>query len=179
MQNNIKLTKANTHNANDISYLINLAYRGEKGWTKENQIFNGDRTSEEQIRSLLTKAETHFFVVIPNKDPTQDDTKKLIASICIENKGNSAYIGLFAVHPNYQEAGIGKQVLEQAEVFIKKELQLKYISMAVISQRTELIAYYRRRGYIPTGENEDFPYHLNVGTAKVNNLRIEHLKKTL
>lgn len=104
---------------------------------------------------------------------------KLVACICVENRKNEAVISLFAVHPDFQGSGMGRQVLQQAENFIRNILQLKQVLIAVISQRPELIAYYERRGYIRTGLIEDFPVHLDVGTAKVDNLSIEYFSKAL
>ena len=90
-----------------------------------------------------------------------------------------AYIGTLAVTPTYQNKGIAKQVLSQAEDFALRQLQVKQLFMVVITQRQELIAYYERRGYRRTGQIEPYPLHLNVGIPVTEGLTIEYLcKKT-
>ncbi|MCF6253795.1 MAG: hypothetical protein L3J38_03515 [Thiomicrorhabdus sp.] len=56
--------------------------------------------------------------------------------------------------------GIGDKILSQAERFAAKTLN--HI-MIVVSQRTELIACYQRRGYRKTGQIKPYPLNLNVG----------------
>ncbi len=50
--------------------------------------------------------------------------------------------------------------------------------MVVVSQRTELIAYYERRGYTRTGKTKEYPTHLNVGVPLKSDLTVEYLEKT-
>ncbi len=101
----------------------------------------------------------------------------MIACICIEQKKDSAYLGFFAVHPSVQGQGIGDEVLSQAENFASKNLNLQKYVMVVVSQRTELIAYYERRGYCKTGQVEPYPVNLNVGKPLSNDLTIAYLEK--
>lgn len=51
--------------------------------------------------------------------------------------------------------------------------------MTVVSQRTELIAYYERRAYHRTGIIKKFPVHRSVGVPFDNTLTIEYLDKIL
>ena len=38
--------------------------------------------------------------------------------------------------------------------------------MTVITARTELLAYYERRGYVQSNELQAFPHDINVGEPK-------------
>jgi hypothetical protein len=50
--------------------------------------------------------------------------------------------------------------------------------MTVIVQRDDLIAWYRRRGYEPTGEHEPFPYDdERYGRPRRDDLRFAVLEK--
>lgn len=164
----MKLELSNISQLNEILDLVNLAYRGEYGWTRETDIVDGKRASEAEIRSAIEDPNSHFLVYIENG--------KVVACICVERDSDKAYIGLFAVHPALQGKGLGKQVLSAAEKYTTN-LGVKIFVMAVVSQRPELIAYYERRGYVRTGKIEAYPAHLDVGTPKTTGLTIEYLVK--
>jgi L-amino acid N-acyltransferase YncA len=63
---------------------------------------------------------------------------------------------MFAVRPAIQGAGIGRAVLAEAER-LAREWGCDEMRMSVIRQRTDLIAWYRRLGFEPTGETQPFP----------------------
>ena len=165
-----KLELPNLNEASELSQLINTAYRGEYGWTKETEIVSGERSNINELKALITNSEVHILVAKENK--------KIIACFCIEQKKSQSYIGLLAVNSNYQNKGLGKEILRLAEEYALNELNSNEYIMVVISQRKELIAFYERRGYKRTGEIEQYPVHLNVGEPITKNLTIEHLKKT-
>ena len=164
-----KLELPNLNNAPELSQLINEAYRGETGWTKETGIVSGQRTNINEIKALITNPKMHFLIAKENNG--------IVACVCIEQKRSQAYIGLLAVNSNYQNKGLGKKVLRLAEEYALNELNSNEYIMVVISQRKELIAFYERRGYKKTGELEQYPAHLNVGEPITKDLTIEYLKK--
>ena len=65
---------------------------------------------------------------------------------------------MFAVSPGQQGRGVGHRMLDAAEDLARTEWGAGTLQMSVIEQRVELIAWYRRRGYEPTGERRPFPY---------------------
>lgn len=165
----VNLVKADETYIEAISSLVNLSYRGQKGWTKETEIVSGARSTIEEAKDYLLNPCAHLLIV--------RDGNAVIACICVEIKESSGYIGYFAVHPEYQGQGLGKIVLAKAEEFAKDILKVSKYIMVVVSQRTELIKYYERRGYERTGKVLDYPSHLNVGTPLRNDLTIEYLEK--
>jgi len=167
----ISLQRAQLEDAPAICNLLNLAYRGDKGWTRESDIVDGERTTVSVIKSLILAPDIHLLVTF-NK-------QKLLSCICVEIIGQSAHLGMFAVEPKVQCHGFGKTTLSLAEDFAITELKATKLVMAVISQRGELIAFYKRRGYQQSGAVEAYPVHLNVGTPKVSGLTVEYLTKTV
>ncbi len=163
------LEKARYDQAQAISNLVNLTYRGEAGWTKETQIIQGDRTNRQEIEMVLSNPDAHFFVV--------NQSQALAACIYVAKEQEHAYIGFFSVHPDLQGKGLGKYVLEQAETFAQKNMGVQKFVMFVVSQRSELIAFYERRGYSRTGRIEAYPLHLGIGVPKIAGLTIEYLEK--
>lgn len=62
---------------------------------------------------------------------------------------------MFSVSPASQGGGIGKKLLLAAEDHAR-EVDCSMIYMTVISVRTELIDWYKRNGYVDTGERKPF-----------------------
>ncbi|WP_297325641.1 GNAT family N-acetyltransferase [Nitrosomonas sp.] len=165
------LEKAGYGQAQAISNLVNLTYRGEAGWTKETQIIQGDRTNRQEIEIALSKPNAHFLVV--------NQPQALAACIYVAKEQAHAYIGFFSVHPSLQGKGLGKHVLKQAETFAQRNMGVQKFVMFVVSQRPELIAFYERRGYSRTGRIEAYPLSLGIGVPKVAGLTIEYLEKII
>ena len=160
---------ASENDAIKINTLINQAYRGEKGWTRETEIIEGNRSLLSDIIKLIENPISNLFAI------EIDDM--LVACICVEEKKDKAHIGTFAVNPNLQNQGLGKKILNLAEEYAIQELGYKITSMAVISQRKELISFYERQGYIKTGRKFEYPTDLNIGVPKIKGVTIEHLEK--
>jgi ribosomal protein S18 acetylase RimI-like enzyme len=87
---------------------------------------------------------------------------------------------MVSVSPTMQSAGIGRQVLAEAERVIRDELRLTRARMTVIGQRDTLIAWYERRGYSVSGKRQPFPYgQPRAGLPKRDDLYFEVLEKSL
>ena len=76
----------------------------------------------------------------------------------LKRDGEAAWLGMLAVRPTRQGAGLGKQVVAGAEQWVREHWQSRRMRMTVIAQREELIAWYERRGYRRTGETAPFFY---------------------
>jgi len=135
-----------------LNELVNSAYRGEeakKGWTHEADLIEGEiRTDESSLHQLLNDPNAVFL-----KYEAHD---KLLGSVYLQKKGTLLYLGMLSVDPASQGMGIGKKLLEAAEVFAR-ENNCTAIGMTVISARKELIAWYGKWGYRDTGKREPFP----------------------
>lgn len=136
---------------NSLNTLINSAYRGEfskKGWTTEAHILEGSRTTEAELLEIIE--DKHNTIL------KYTEHNKIIGCVLLKAKENELYLGMLTVSPELQNSGIGKKLLQQAEVFAAA-LGLQKIVMTVISVREELISWYKRNGYIDTGAREPFP----------------------
>ena len=165
------LQPAKPEYTHDICNLVNLTYRGDTGWTRETHLIGGDRTNLTDITTAITKSEAQFYVVYLHK--------MLAACIYLAQEKDHAYIGFFSVHPDFQGQGVGKYILQQAETIAKKQLAANKIRMFAVSQRTELIAFYQRRGYRRIGNKATYPLQLKIGIPKVAHLTIEFLEKSI
>ncbi len=165
----VKLTLAGSADAEAINALLNVAYRSQAGWTNEADLVAGSRSMIEEINTLLVADSARFLV--------HKKEGALVACICLEKYGSNTYIGSFAVSPGFQGKGLGAAVLLAAEAHGKVALGAVQFSMSVISARTELIAYYERRGYVKSNKISDYPLHLNIGDPIGEALFLVHLSK--
>ncbi|MEY4719108.1 MAG: hypothetical protein RL563_1726 [Pseudomonadota bacterium] len=171
---NLSLTHAQPADAGTITTLVNAAYRGEssrQGWTTEADLLDGLRTSTEAITSLLNQDDK--LILIAKADET------LLGTILMLRSDPQVELSLFAVNPRYQNQGIGKQLLTFAEETAIQHWAVQQAIMAVIPCRSELIAFYQRRGYRLTGQNKPFPTNPVLWTPKVDSLSLTLLVKDL
>ena len=104
---------------------------------------------KEMLDGEREELEPHLLVV--------EHDGALVGCCSLVPEEERASFGLFAVRPAQQGAGVGSALLQAAEERAR-ELGLHEVEMTVVSVRTELLAYYARRGYLPTGETRPFPY---------------------
>jgi len=158
-----------------IVALVESAYRGEsslRGWTTESHLLDGQRTDSDDVGALIGRPYSRLLLA--------ECDGQLKASCYVERQGESGYFGMFAVDPCEQGGGLGKQVLAEAERIAREEWRCRTMRMTVIEQRSELIAWYERRGYRRTGEFQPFPYgDERFGIPRRDDLRFEVLLKEL
>jgi ribosomal protein S18 acetylase RimI-like enzyme len=133
--------------------LVDSAYRGERsraGWTTEAGLIGGQRTDATEVSELICRPGS--LVLLAEQDGA------VVACCHLEQRPpGTAYFGMFAVRPDRQGSGVGKIVIAEARR-AAASLGCARMKMTVIRQRPELIAWYRRLGFEPTGETEPFPY---------------------
>ncbi|MGV8941462.1 MAG: GNAT family N-acetyltransferase [Lysobacter sp.] len=155
--------------------LVTAAYRGDssrQGWTTEADVLDGNRIDALVLREDIARNRSRILLL------ERDDQLISCAHVCEDN--GAGYFGMFAVQPTLQGAGIGKQVLGEAERVVRDEWRLPMMRMTVIDLRGELIAFYERRGYRRTGVFKPFPYgDERFGTPRRGDLRFEVLEKPL
>ncbi|MER5203398.1 GNAT family N-acetyltransferase [Streptomyces sp. NPDC002825] len=155
--------------------LVESAYRGDAsrgGWTTEADILQGQRTDPEGVTAVITTPGSRLLVV--------ERDGELVACCQLEHRGEAAYFGMFAVRPELQGAGLGKQIIAEAERRVRELWDVREMHMTVISVREELIAWYERRGYRRTGRTTPFPYgDERFGLPQRDDLEFELLIKPL
>jgi ribosomal protein S18 acetylase RimI-like enzyme len=146
------ISKATVEDIPSLLKVINAAYRGEastKGWTTEAHLLVGEfRTDEASLLELFGNQNAVVLKFL------NDD--EILGNVYLEKQNDKLYLGLFSVLPAAQSQGIGKQLLKAADDYAGEQ-NCSAIYMTVISARHELIEWYMRHGYKPTGESKPFP----------------------
>jgi len=155
--------------------LVESAYRGDAsrvGWTTEADLLDGRRTGRDDIEAILARERSQLLLA--------EQGGELIACAHVMVEDGAGYFGMFSVVPEQQGAGLGKQVLAEAEGIVGERWRWDAMRMTVIDVREELIAFYERRGYRRTGIKKPFPYgDARFGLPKREDLRFEILEKAL
>jgi ribosomal protein S18 acetylase RimI-like enzyme len=153
--------------------LVESAYRGDsgrRGWTTESDLLDGHRTDVDAVTALLQQPDDCVLLA--------EAAGQLVASCHVQRQGEWGYFGMFAVDPQQQGGGVGKQVLAEAERMVRERWHCRAMRMTVIEQRAELLAWYQRRGYQRTGEFAPFPYgDERFGIPRRDDLRFAVLAK--
>jgi ribosomal protein S18 acetylase RimI-like enzyme len=155
--------------------LVTSAYRGEAsraGWTTEADLLEGNRIVPEVLLADIARPRSRILLA------ESDGTLQGCAHVAAD--GGAGYFGMFAVRPALQRAGAGRTILAEAERVAREDWRLPLMRMTVIDLRTELIAWYERRGYRRTGEIRPFPAaDPRFGRPLRDDLRFEVLEKEL
>lgn len=134
--------------------LIESAYRGETakaGWTHEADLLGGQRTDAAELTAIL--ADPSRVLLLAEAEESEP-----VGCVQVADLGDGlAYLGMLTVKPALQSAGLGRRLLAAAEALARDRFAAARMEMTVIRQRPELIAWYDRRGYAPTGETRPFP----------------------
>ncbi|CAF4210126.1 unnamed protein product, partial [Rotaria sordida] len=143
-----------------LSLLVNSSCRGEsagQGWVSTHTFIDGQRI-DIQILTDIINDKTNIILVF--FDPTD---KILVGCVHLQHKPalKSVHLGMLTVRPDLQTRGYGKFILSMAESYAVNKWNIDYIDMTVLIQTPELIEYYKRRGYIETGQREPYPMHDN------------------
>ncbi len=157
--------------AADIAALVNRAYRPPvdgAGWTHENKLVGGDRTSASQVRALLGARSAILLLC-------QD--AKIVACVHVQDGQSGACIGMLATDPALQAQGLGKKMLAHAEDYAVRQFSAVRFMMSILTGRPELLAFYERRGYALTGEVGAYPLAASVGRPLVEALAVLSLVK--
>ncbi len=134
--------------------LVQLAYRGDDsraGWTTEADLLAGQRTDADEVGAVVADPGSRLLLL--------EVGGVLVACCALSPTGTTArvYLGMLAVDPQRQGDGLGSALMAAAQVVAVRELGARTAEMTVIAQRSELIAYYERRGWRRTGQRRPFP----------------------
>lgn len=134
--------------------LIESAYRGEAsraGWTTEADLLEGQRTDPDNLADILADPAQALLTAWRGGD--------LVGCILIADRGRgTGYFGMLSVRPDLQAAGLGRRLVAAAEGELAGRFGAQRVHISVLPQRSELIAWYERLGYRPTGQTLPFPY---------------------
>ena len=197
------LRQADIEDIDALEQLLNRCYRQTEGWTNEADLVGGIRITQDELASTIANPKHYLFVYPKTITGERDgeETGELLGCIGVDMKINagsnqssynkSAYIGMFAVHPELQGQGVGNIILQAAETFAARHLQSDKqatdsqatdkkparLTMSILSHRPELLSYYQRRGYQLNGNKMPFPNDGNNGEPKRQDLELLELEK--
>lgn len=151
-----RLREATVADVPAIVDLVESAYRGERsrlGWDTEADLIDGRRTDAGMVGAAV-RGDGVVLVL-------EDDVGDLVG--CCEltgpdGPGGAVSLGMFAVDPGRQGAGLGRLVLDHARTVARDRMGARRMELSVIDVRHRLVDWYRRRGFEPTGETRPFPY---------------------
>lgn len=167
------ILKATLEDIPALNKLVNSAYRGEssrKGWTTEVDLLDGTRTDENAIKTFFAETGSTILKYV--------DEGKIIGCVRLLKHGSQLYLGMFAVDPNVQNKGVGKKILIAAEEEARKQ-NCQSIDMTVISERRELIDWYKRNGYVQVGDKKPMVFDNPSGGIPKRDLYFITLEKFL
>lgn len=152
---------ANDADIDAIVELVTSAYRGAAstaGWTTEHELIDGGRTTPELVRTAID--DPHGTVLVAELSGPGQTADRIDLAGCVEvsHVGTTARFGMLAVSPTLQASGTGSLLIEHAERYALDQWQCTVMELGVIIHRSELIAFYERRGYRSTGATIPFPY---------------------
>jgi len=129
----VRLADADDNDA--LIGLINAAF------IVESPIIEGDRINLGRLSELL---DTGKFLLL-------EQHSRLLSCVYVELKENRrGYIGLLAVDPELQRAGLGRKMITAAEEFLRNA-GCDFADLRVVTVRAELQPIYERLGYSVTG----------------------------
>lgn len=114
--------------------LINQAFAVERFF------ITGDRLTPLSIREYFGSG--RFLLA--------EEDGALAAGVYVEMRGDRSYLGLLAVDPSRQKAGLGRRMVAAAEEFAR-EMGSHAMDMTVVNLRLELPPYYEKLGYAVLG----------------------------
>ncbi len=176
MSLNITIYAAEMLDSDAIVALVNSAYRGDSsraGWTTEADLLGGQRTDHAGIEEIIADSESVLLLARVEE--------QISACVQLEKTGDEVcYLGMLTVRPDLQAGGIGRLLLAAAERHAQVHWHSRVAEMTVIDVRSELIAWYERRGYRSTGEIRPFPYgDSRFGLPRSDALRFIVMRKQL
>ncbi len=178
-EHKVSIRRASQSDVIPLEKVIQYAYRGGKqtgSWTNEYSLVKGPRVTVEQLQSVLTKDNQALLVA-----ELEDDGATVLAGCIRIDKlaDGHAYFGMLAIDPDLQSKGVGKALFAAAEECARKDFNCTGVRMSVLSPRDELIAWYKRLGYVENGETEPFLDPSTGVTPLVDNLYFRVLVKNL
>ncbi len=130
--------------------LIERAYRGDaarQGWTNEAHLLSGTRTTRAALEAQIASPDTTILI-----------HEGMLACVQVTRlPGGRAYLGQLGVDPAHQAQGLGRMMLDAAQDFAHRHYAAARMEMTVVDVRLELLEWYARRGYLPTGEARPMP----------------------
>lgn len=149
----VQLSPATEADHAAVIALTNRAYReadGQTGWKVE-KLVAGQRIDASLLAEDLANPGANLLIA-------RDAGGDRVGHVRLDDQGGGVwYLSMLTVDPARQDGGVGRAVLDASEAWVRAR-GARAMQMSVLRQREELVAWYGRCGYAPTGEEKPFPY---------------------
>ena len=163
------IRRARSTDLPEIVKLVNAASTGDggtAGWTHELGLFHGDRTDAAEIRGLFAAPGAVFLLWL--------ESGQVGGCAYLSSSG---YMRMLCVRPTLQGRGIASRLIAECERVAREEMACRTLRISVItSHRPEITTFYRRRGFVLTGQTKEFE---RKQAARIEGLRLEWMEKDL
>ncbi|KAI9301733.1 acyl-CoA N-acyltransferase [Cunninghamella echinulata] len=160
-----------------IHKVVNAAYRAEGGWTTEKDLVHGERSTIEDIENHIKDQVNILILAFETKGNNGDQEERVVGTIQIQHANEEeAELGLLSVDPSLQSKGIGGKLVRAALKEMKEERHYLRAVMHLLEVRTEILVWYKKLGFEPTGERIPFVW---PALLKIPDTHFITLKKTL
>lgn len=126
------------------------------GWTNENRIAGGERSSLKSIEASIKDQENTLWLAVEEDEANSQVNVVGTAQIQLEGSGEAS-IGMLSVKQSHQSRGIGGRLLEAAMDELKQR-GFKTAVLTCLETRWELLNWYKKIGFVETGERIPFPW---------------------
>ena len=163
----ISIGDASASQAEDISRVVNWAYRGKhdggdaRAWTGERHLLSGVRITADAARAQIDRCGAEEALLVATSS-----TDELLGTVTVTRVAPTvAEIGMLSVDPDVQAQGVGGRLLDAAEERAAA-FGAASLVMYVIDSRDDLLHWYARKGYepCPDAPRVPFPVEAGVGT---------------
>ena len=131
----IAIRLAEPSDAAAITSVINVAFHIVEGF-----FIDGPRIDQAEVEQLLGKG---AFLLAEAEG-------KLNGCVYVELRDERSYLGLLSVDPTCQQGGLGSLLMLEAEKYCR-ERGSRFMDIYIVNLRTDLPAFYQRRGYVENG----------------------------
>jgi GNAT superfamily N-acetyltransferase len=118
----------------------------DEAFVVERPFIEGDRIDGHGIREFMEKG---IFLIV-------EDPAGTAGCVYCELRGERGYLGLLAVYPERQGAGLGRDLMQGAEEYFRGA-GCCAIDLRIVSARSGLREFYEKRGYEETGTTKLHP----------------------
>ena len=142
-----------------VAALVNAAYRGgaaRRGWTHEADLLDGQRTDAAALRDELDAPDPSTILVLREALGGPPAACVMVQSFRDDDERLVCHLAMLTVDPDRQGRGLGAALIAEVEQRARAA-GCAAVEMTVIHARAELLAFYGRRGYRPTGRTRPFP----------------------
>jgi predicted N-acetyltransferase YhbS len=142
-----KIRIANSADDEKIKNVINAAFKiAEEFFVDSNRI---------TLAEVQQHRASGAFLVAESEEA-------ITGCVYVEPRGERAYLGLLSVDPARQQSGLGSRLMEAGEEYCR-ERGARFMDIYIVNLRTDLPAFYERRGYV---ENGTTPFPAEVPTKQ-------------